>query len=250
MTPALEAAGLAGFLVFCRIGGCLMLTAGFASARVPVLVRLAIALSASLALAPLVWQPVHAALQRFPQDAQGLLILSELAAGAGIGLLCRLFLAGLQFGAAMAANAAGLAGMSGAPVDDSEPAPALVTFISLSGTMLIFAADLHLEVFRALVESYATLPPALAIDPAQILGRLEQQFSAVFALSLRLCGPFILYAVVVNLAIGLVNKFTPQIPVYFALLGLVTAGGLLLLWAVAEDWLLLFTAEYAGWLRG
>ena len=41
------------FLLFCRIGGCLMLMPGFSSARVPPQVRLFIALAVTLALAPM-----------------------------------------------------------------------------------------------------------------------------------------------------------------------------------------------------
>ena len=43
---------------------------------------------------------------------------------------------------------------------------------------------------------------------------------------IRLGSPFIAYAILVNLAIGFVNKLTPQIPVYFISLPFVIAGGL------------------------
>ena len=41
------------FVLFCRIGGCLMLAPGFSNTQIPVQVRLFIALAATLALAPL-----------------------------------------------------------------------------------------------------------------------------------------------------------------------------------------------------
>src|SRR5690606_31883263 len=44
---------LSTFLLFCRIGGCLMLMPGFASPRVPAQIRLFIAIAVTLALAPL-----------------------------------------------------------------------------------------------------------------------------------------------------------------------------------------------------
>ena len=40
------------FILFCRIGGCLMLAPGFSTAQIPTQVRLFIALAATLALTP------------------------------------------------------------------------------------------------------------------------------------------------------------------------------------------------------
>ena len=52
---------LATFLIFCRIGTCLMLMPGFSSPRVPVRVRLFLAVAVTLALAPLLVTNVQAA---------------------------------------------------------------------------------------------------------------------------------------------------------------------------------------------
>jgi flagellar biosynthetic protein FliR len=243
-----ERLAFAAFLIFCRVGGCLMLMIGYASARVPMTVRLMIALAVSLALLPILLPPIDAALATAARGLHAYFIAGELMTGIGIGLMCRLFLAALQFGANVAANAAGFAGVPGTPIDDTEPAPALVTFISLAATALVFLLDLHLLVLRALIESYRAMPPAPAADIAWILDRLGGELRDVFALSLRLCGPFIIYAAVANLAIGLVSKLTPQISVYFVSLGLVTLGGLFLLLLVSDEWLMLFAGEYAAWL--
>ena len=43
---------LAMFLVFCRVGSCLMLLPGYSNIRVPVQVRLFIAVALSLAVSP------------------------------------------------------------------------------------------------------------------------------------------------------------------------------------------------------
>ena len=53
MSPIGPQTVLLVFLLFCRIGGCLMLMPGISSARVPAQVRLFIALAVTLALAPL-----------------------------------------------------------------------------------------------------------------------------------------------------------------------------------------------------
>ena len=50
---SLSGSVLATFLIFCRIGTCLMLVPGYSSSNVPVQVRLFLAISVTLMLTPL-----------------------------------------------------------------------------------------------------------------------------------------------------------------------------------------------------
>ena len=100
---------LAVFLLFCRIGGCLMLMPGFSSSRVPVQVRLFIAVSVTLALTPMLLATVNTAVPNVTPQVLLRLIFSETLIGVLIGFLGRLFYMALQF---MAVGAAQLAGFS------------------------------------------------------------------------------------------------------------------------------------------
>jgi flagellar biosynthetic protein FliR len=52
----------------------------------------------------------------------------------------------------------------------------------------------------------------------------------------------------VNLAVGLVNKVAPAIPVYFLATPFVLLGGLLLLYLVSDEMLTQFTLGLSSWL--
>ena len=106
---------LLAFLAFCRIGGCLMLMPGFSSSRVPVHVRLFIAVAVTLALAPLLLPVLRAALPKIPPDAMIALLVSETVIGILIGVMGRLFFLALQFMATAAAMYIGLGTMPGCP---------------------------------------------------------------------------------------------------------------------------------------
>ena len=60
------------------------------------------------------------------------------------------------------------------------------------------------------------------------LARLADAFSSTFILALQISSPFIVYALIINLMVGIANKMVPQIPVYFISTPFVLAGGLLL----------------------
>ena len=77
------------------------------------------------------------------------------------------------------------------------------------------------------------------------LNRLTDALSGAFLVALRITSPFIVYAVIVNFSIGLTNKLTPQIPVYFISLPFVLFGGLILLYFIAPELLHLFIDGFA-----
>jgi flagellar biosynthetic protein FliR len=239
---------LAAFLVFCRIGACLMLAPGFGSARTPLQVRLFLAIAISLALTPLMMPQLTAAMATVEPDFRIFLAASETLNGAIIGLMGRMFMLALQFGATVMANSAGLATIPGVPVEGSEPEQPIVSLITLPATALIFIAGLHAELVLALAQSYSALPPRIGIDANWYLTQAGERLGETFLLSLRLCSPFIVYAIIVNLAIGIANKLTPQISVYFASTAAVIAGGLFLLLITIDEWLAIFASEYTSWL--
>lgn len=237
------------FVLFCRIGGCLMLMPGFSSPRVPVQARLFVAVAVTLALAPLLLPGLKAAVPRpAPATLLGLLI-AETLMGVFIGLLGRVFFLALQFMAAALASFIGYAGFPEMSIEGAEPNPAVADLITLTATVLFFVADVHWEVLRGLVESYAVLPVAGPVVADFGLGRLVDATSDAFFLALQISSPFVVYAFAINLTFGIVNKLTPQIPVYFISLPFVVAGGLLLLTFTVGEFLTLFIDAVTAWLR-
>ncbi|HEU0158310.1 MAG TPA: flagellar biosynthetic protein FliR [Hyphomicrobiaceae bacterium] len=236
------------FLLFCRIGGCLMLMPGFASTRVPVQVRLLIAVAATLALAPLLLPVLSAALPALPAPTVLALLVSETTLGALIGLMGRLFFLALQFMASAAAMFVGFNASAGVPLEDNEPVPAMTALVTLTATLLFFLTDQHWEVLRALVASYMALPVSDALAADFTLAKLADALSSAFVLALQISSPFIIYALLINFMIGLANKFTPQIPVYFIAVPFVLAGGFFILYLTIGDALRFFMLGFMGWL--
>ncbi len=241
---------LAVFLLFCRIGGCLMLMPGFSSTRIPLQVRLFLTMAVTLALSPLLLPTINAVL--LPQAATPPLVLglifSETFVGALIGLIGRLFFMALQFMATAAAQFAGFSPMGGTPIEDPEPVPVLATFFTLTATVLLFATDQHWEILRALVQSYSVIPLNEPVATQAGLARLGDAFSSTFLLALQISSPFIVYALIINLMVGIANKLVPQIPVYFISMPFVLAGALLLLYFTIGEALSLFISGFIAWL--
>jgi flagellar biosynthetic protein FliR len=236
------------FLIFCRIGGCLMIAPGFSSNRIPIQVRLFIGLATSLALAPVLLEKVQGGITSQAPAAILVYIGSELLTGILIGLLGRVYFLALQTLLSAVAMALSFS-MPGTPIDEAEPLPPISSFIMMVATAVLFLSDLHWELFRGLIASYARLPLGEGLGTRLSLTQLVDQIGVAFVLALRISSPFILYSVIVNLAVGLTNKLTPQIPVYFLATPFIMIGGLLIVYFAASDYVLLFMEAFSTWLR-
>lgn len=249
MTPGLTEVVFATFLVFCRIGGCLMVMPGFSTQRVQPQIRLLIALAITIAVAPLLL-PGLTGVVRGAGNADNIRnIFSELLVGATIGLMGRYFFLALQFAAIALSTYIGLGGLPQPSIEETDPAPAFANLITLTATVLFFLTEQHLEVIKALIASYTIMPVAEGFDIQNSMAQLTRTLAVAFVLAIQITSPFIVFSVAVNFMFGLLNKLTPQIQVYFISIPFVAAGGLLFVYFFINEVMRIFTEGFMTWLQ-
>jgi flagellar biosynthetic protein FliR len=241
---------LATFIVFCRIGACLMLVPGYSSVNVPPQIRLFVALVITFALTPILLSILKPLVDDASPLTLALLICTELLVGSVIGLGGRVFFLALQTMLAVMASAIGLSSIPGTPVGDTDPAPPVVPLIMAAVTTLFFLTDQHWQVLRGLMNSYDVWHPGEKLSGEMALNQLVSRLTDAFVLTLRITSPFIVYSVVVNFSVGLINKLTPAIPVYFVSVPFVLFGGFLLLYLTSDELLTQFMLGLSSWLAG
>jgi len=236
-------------LAFSRLGSCLMLMPGFANARIPVKFRLLLALALTVSTLPLLTPFLQPVMQDITLPSLLLAMLAEMLIGASFGLMVQALFWAIQFIATIIAMSMGFSGQPGVGIIDSMPEAPLANLVSLSALACFFALDGHLVAIEGLISSYNTLPPSLLLQPQAALIDLVDMLSKGFLTILRLGAPFVLYAILINFATGLINRLTPTIPVYFISLPFVIAGGLVLLYFLLPELLHFFSTELAQWLE-
>jgi flagellar biosynthetic protein FliR len=113
------------------------------------------------------------------------------------------------------------------------------------GVTLIFDTDLHRLFIAAMAHSYTLFPPTRAL-PLNDAGQLAAEtVSRSFSLGLQLAAPVVVFALVFNVATGLVGRMMPQFQIFFVatplslLLGLsifaLSLGGIGVVWAGAYE---------------
>lgn len=240
---------LALFATFCRIGGCFMVLPGISTARVSLRIRLFLSIAISIAIIPLMWEPIYAA-TRVGNSAYIVLIAGETFIGVTLGLIARFITLGLQFSGAALSASIGFNAAPTAAILQNEAQGAITNLITVTAIVLLFISDFHHLVIQTIVNSYEFMPIGTGFQVRMALVTLTDTLSETFLLMLRLASPFIVYGLIFNLAIGMVNKLAPQIPIYFISIPFILAGGLLLLYFGIVNYLTLFMDGFIQIFQG
>jgi flagellar biosynthetic protein FliR len=240
---------LALFAAFCRVGGCFMLLPGFSSARISMQIRLFIAVAVSMAILPIMWDTIYPRASG-SLDAYLKLIVFETLTGVVIGLIARYYVLGLQFAGTVLTMMMGFNAPPTQDVLEDAAENQLTNLLSFAGLLILFLLDFHHVVVRALVDSYNVMPLGAGFNPQSALITLTDTLSQTFMIMLRLASPFILYGLVFNVSIGLINKLAPQIPIYFISLPYLIIGGMLLLYFGVSSLLQIFVAGFMPVFQG
>jgi flagellar biosynthesis protein FliR len=236
------------FLLFCRIGACLMFMPGFSSSRIPAQARLFFGVATTLALAPLLLPSLSETLAGFSPVSGLRTLISEIMIGATIGLMGRVFFLALDFAGTAVASFLGYSNVPGIPLEAAQPNPTIAALISLTAITLFFITDLHWEVLRGLIASYRVMPVADGYSAQFGLVQFTNAVSDAFMLAMQITAPFIIYSVAINVLFGIINKLTPQIAVYYISLPFVVLGGLFVLYFTLGELLEIFTKSFSKWL--
>lgn len=239
-----EGTVLALFAAFCRIGTCLMVLPGFSSARVAPQIRLFISLAVSLAVLPVLWDSIYPKVHSAGYGYIGI-VAGEVLVGAMYGMIPRLFVLGLQFAGSAISMSIGFNAPGGADILEDNSENQLTNMISFAGLMLLFVMDFHHTVLRALVDSYGLMPLGVFPDAQKMLISLTDTLGTTFYLMLRLASPFIIFGLMFNFSVGLINKLAPQIPIYFISLPYLIIGGLFLLYFAIAALVSQFAGQFA-----
>ena len=224
---ALPGWSFAFVLVLARVSAAVMLLPGLGEAEVPPMIRAGLAVGLTLVLLPVV-------LERLPAVPEGglvalLMVAGEVGIGLWLGWLARLLVLALPMAGQLVAGMIGLANVLQPDAVLGPQNSALGRLFALAAPVAIMAAGLHMLPIAALEGSYHVLPPGLALPQDEVVQTVVAAVGESFALALRLAAPFVLAAIVWNLALGVLSRLVPQLQVYFAAMPGQILGGFLLL---------------------
>lgn len=200
-------------LIFCRISAMVMAMPGIGEASIPPRVKLTISLLLSGLMVPVIG-PGLPGLPPGPLQL-AFLLLSEIGFGIAFGMIGRMMISALHVAGTVIATQAGLAAAMFFDPNQGGQTAVLSGALVFMGIVLVFATDMHFMLIQAMFDSYSLFPPLQVPafgDFAQAAGQLV---ASSFALGMKMAAPFIVYGIVFNVALGLLNRLMPSLQIFF-----------------------------------
>ncbi len=200
-------------LIFSRLGSAMMSLPGVGENAIPARFRLSIALLMSALVVPIVGptlpplpaQPMHVAF----------LVVTEIGFGLALGIMIRLLMSAMHVAGTVIALQAGLAAAMLFDPQQGGQSAVVSSALVFMGIALVFVTDLHLLGLQAAFDSYTLFPPMRAPAFGDFATTAVKLVSDGFALGMRLAAPFIVYGIVFNVALGLLNRLMPSLQIFF-----------------------------------
>jgi flagellar biosynthetic protein FliR len=198
--------------MFLRFGGLMLIFPLFIMARIPIKVRLAMALMIGVVLAGYIptgpnWRAVGMA------EMAGI-VFFELCSGVLMGLVCRMVFYALEIAGLRISTDSGLfitmnfSGMEGIP----QQAPSIILFLLAS--IMMVAMDLHYFIIEAVQASYQFLPVGGGQFHGGIINHLGGLIGKVFLMGVMISAPVMTIGFMVNFIMSLMGRAVAKISVF------------------------------------
>lgn len=195
-------------LVLSRVAGLMLASPLFSGTMLPMPINAILALVISLSVFPLMAGRVAVPVT-LASAAGGM--AGELAIGLALGLGVTLVFAGVQIGAQLVSQQAGLAiGEVFNPM--MEASGTEVSQLYFLVAMAVFlAVDGHHALVRALLDSFATIPPLGFRPDSGLVVLMVEVLTLSFVIAVRVAGPVMLALLLAFLALGFISRTVPQL---------------------------------------
>jgi flagellar biosynthesis protein FliR len=230
-------------LALVRVGGMVVFAPFFSSSALPVRAKAVFVLAVAWLLAPLV-----ATLPNARADINFTAILGELAVGLLYGLTLALLNEILLFAGQIAGVQFSFSLVNLMDPSSSIETPLLGELFQLMGTLVLICAGLDRILLASLFRSFRAVPlGTYALAPASGLS-LVRATGGIFVAAVELAAPVLAATLLVEIAIALMGKLSPQLPVMSLTVPFKTLTGFVVLAGSLALWPRFIEARFAGLL--
>lgn len=212
ITSAQIDAWIAAFLwPFLRIAALMTAEPVLGNRTIPMRVRVGLAFVLTVLVASTLPAPPPVELA----SAMGLLVAAQqIVIGLALGFTMRIVIAAIEMSGTLVGLSMGLGFATFYDPQNSAQVPVVGQFMGLLAVLLFFAINGHLMVIAGLVESFQVLPISakpLAADGFRALALMGGQ---IFVIGVLLSMPVLAALLIVNVAMGVMSRASPQLNLF------------------------------------
>ncbi len=230
-------------LALVRVSGMVVFAPFFSSSALPIRTKAVFVLVVALLLAPVV-----ATLPNARPEIGFAALLGELAVGLVYGLMLAMLTEMLLFAGQIAGVQFSFSLVNLLDPSSHVETPLLGELFQLMGTLVIIAAGLDRIMLASMIRSFRAVPlGSYALAP--VTGpAIVSAAGGIFLAGLELAAPVLAATMLVEIAVSLVGRLSPQLPVMSLTVPLKTLTGFAVLGGSLALWPRFIEARFAGLL--
>lgn len=201
-------------LVFVRLAGMLLFNPLLSRNNVPPRVRLGLVLFMALILAPLQPQSTAAAVYDLNMYMYLFTVLRELAIGLVFGYIFQIFYYLLFFAGDLIDTDIGISMAKVMDPSTSIQAGFTSWIVTIMFVLYLFATGAHLTLLHIFADTFNTIQVGTFKFNVSIVEFVLHLFTRAFSLVVRVAAPFMVAEVIMQMCMGILMKFIPQITVF------------------------------------
>lgn len=227
-------------LILTRISGLVLTAPGYGAQSAPMQVRALLAVSLAFLVTPLHWAtPV-------PDPGNlinlGVLLGRELVVGMALGLALVLLFTGLQLAGQVIGQMSGIQLADVFDPGSNTSIPVFSKLLDLVALAAFFAIGGHRQLMRALLDTFAELPPGTGAVSPDASAELVRLVTLSFDVGIRVSAPVVIALLMSVLIMGLISRTMPQLNILavgfnmnsLVMLGVLTLSLGTIVWVVQD----------------
>ncbi len=215
-----------------RLTGIMLFAPFFGSVVIPARVKAVLVMAFTALLYPMLSPRMpHMTISQWPMMAFG-----ELMIGVAVGVATNVVFDGVQMAGSVLSVQMGYSLVNIIDPQTQVDSTVMATFHQTIAMLIFLRLNVHFWILRALVRSFDYLPPSSGHLGAGFTAAVLQVGSSVFSIGIQIAAPVLSATLLADLALGLLGKASPQLPLILLGPAVKSVLGILILISALKYW--------------
>lgn len=223
-----------------RLTGLMLFAPFFGSVAIPMRVKAILVLALTALLYPMTAAKIpQMAISQWP-----MMVFSELAIGVALGVVTNIIFDGVQMAGQILSVQMGYSLVNILDPQTQVESTVVATFHQMIALLIFLRLNVHFWILRAVSRSFDYLPPASGRVNAAFTSAAFQAGADVFTVGIQIAAPVLSATLLADIALGLLGKASPQLPLMLLGPAVKSILGILILISALKYWPPLFESLF------
>jgi flagellar biosynthetic protein FliR len=223
-----------------RLTGLMLFAPFFGSITIPMRIKAVLVMSLTALLYPMTAAKIPAmTISQWP-----MMVFSELLIGITIGVATNIVFDGVQMAGQVLSVQMGYSLVNIMDPNTQVESTVVATFHQTIAMLIFLRLNVHLWILRAVAHSFDYLPPASGHFGGVFTSTVVRSGAEVFAIGIQIAAPVLSATLLADIALGLLGKASPQLPLMLLGPAVKSVLGLLILISALKYWPNLFESMF------